>query len=181
MRRVLVLGSSGAGKSTFATRLGERTGLPVVHLDRMWWRPGWVESTDAEFDAALAGVLAQHAWILDGNYGRTLRTRLAVADTAVLLDVPRLVCLARVVRRRFRFGRGGRPSIAPGCPERITWEFVRWIWTYPSRRRGEVLGLLAEFERRGGRAAVLRSDAEVEAFLAGAGATKRVESGSTAL
>lgn len=165
MRRVLVLGSGGAGKSTFARALGERAGLPVVHLDRHWWRPGWVERSQQEFDADLEGLLACDAWVMDGNYGRTLAARLAVADTAVLLDVPRLTCLRRVLVRALRHRGRSRPDMTEGCPERVSWEFVEWIWTYPARRRPEVLAMLEEFERRGGRAAVLRKPAEVRAFL----------------
>jgi adenylate kinase family enzyme len=174
MRRVLVLGSGGAGKSTFAQALGERTGLPVVHLDRHWWRPGWVEAPKSEFDAEIATLLARDAWVMDGNYSRTLSVRLAAADTAVLLDVPRLTCLFRVIVRAMRHRGRSRPDMTPGCPERVTWEFVQWIWTYPARRRPEVLAMLAEFERRGGRVAVLRTAAETRAFLESAGReTKR--------
>lgn len=173
MRRVLVLGSGGAGKSTFARALGERTGLPVVHLDRIWWRPGWVEATEAEFDAEIAALTARDAWVMDGNYGRTLPVRLAAADTAVLLDVPRLTCLFRVALRAIRHRGRSRPDMTPGCPERVTWEFVRWIWTYPARRRPGVLAMLAEFERRGGRVAVLRTSAETRAFLESAGRERK--------
>ncbi len=164
MRRVLVIGSGGAGKSTFARALAERTGLPVVHLDRLFWRPGWVESPREEFDAALADVLAQKAWILDGNYDRTMDLRLARADTCVFLDLPRLACLRRVLGRRWRARGHARIDVIDGCPERVTWEFLRWIWTYPRLRRPAVLARLAEFERRGGRAVVLSSPAQVRGF-----------------
>ncbi len=173
MRRVLVLGSGGAGKSTFARALGERTGLPVVHLDRLWWRPGWVETPTEEFDADLAGVLARDAWVMDGNYGRTLPARLAVADTAVLLDVPRWTCLRRVILRAIRHRGRSRPDMTDGCPERVTWEFVRWIWTYPAQRRPGVLAMLAEFERRGGLVAVLRTSSEMRAFVESAGRERK--------
>lgn len=165
MRRVLVIGSGGAGKTTFAARLGERTGLPVIHLDRLYWRPGWTETPKEEWEELVRDVIARDTWILDGNYGGTLAKRLAAADTVVFLDVPRVVCIARVLRRRLRHAGRSRPDVTDGCPERITWEFLRWIWTYPARRRPGVLELLAQFESRGGRAAVLRSGREIEAFV----------------
>ena len=165
MRRVLVIGSGGAGKTTFAARLGERTGLPVIHLDRLYWRPGWAETPKDEWDAVVRDVISRDAWILDGNYGGTLATRLAAADTVVFLDVPRAVCIARVLLRRVRHAGRSRPDVTDGCPERITWEFLRWIWTYPARRRPGVLARLSEFERRGGRAVLLRDDREIATFV----------------
>jgi adenylate kinase family enzyme len=172
MRRVLVLGSGGAGKSTFARALGERTGLPVVHLDRHWWRPGWVESPKAEFEADVAELIARDAWVMDGNYAGTLPARLAAADTAVFLDVPRVTCLFRVIVRALRHRGRTRLDMPPDCPERLEWEFVQWIWTYPALRRPGVLAMLTDFERRGGRAAVLRTSAQARAFLEEAGPSR---------
>ena len=93
MRRVAIIGSSGAGKSTLARRLGERTGLPVVHLDEHFWRPGWVETSRGEWRAVQTALCAQDAWIMDGNYSGTLDVRLARADTVVFLDLPRRVTI----------------------------------------------------------------------------------------
>lgn len=164
MRRVLVIGSGGAGKSTFAARLADRTGLPLIHLDTLYWKPGWVESSREEWDATVERLVAGDRWILDGNYGRTLERRLAACDTVVLLETPRIVCLARVVLRRIRFRRRSRPDMTPGCPERLTWVFIRWIWDYPARRKPRILERLAAL-RPDQRAIVLRSPREAEAFL----------------
>lgn len=165
MRRVLVIGSGGAGKSTFAARLGARTGLPVFHLDALYWRPGWVSLPHDEFDAALDEVLAGERWIVDGNYSRTMERRFAACDTVVFLDVPRLVCLFRALKRRVRFHRRVRPDMAPGCEEKLDREFLGWIWTYPRRRRPKILRRLRELEG-GKRVAILRTAADVERFLA---------------
>lgn len=156
-RRVLVIGAGGAGKSTFARELGARTGLPVVHLDRMYWRPGWIESPKEEFRAALADVLAQPAWILDGNYSGTIAMRVAACDTIVWLDLPRVVCLAGVIERRVRHRGRARDDVGEGCPERLTWEFVRWIWDYPTRNAPKVEALLAHARDDGKRVVRLRS------------------------
>ena len=166
-RRILVIGSGGAGKSTLATRLGQRTGLPVVHLDALYWRPGWVATPNDEWDRAVAGLVGGEAWIMDGNYSRTLDQRLAACDTVLFLDLPRLTCLWRIVKRRLRFRQRTRPDMASGCEERLTWEFVRWVWAYPRRTRGKVLDKLRAAEAAGTRVVILRSDAEVERFLAG--------------
>src|SRR5215218_8542893 len=114
MRRVLVLGSGGAGKSTFAARLAERTGLPLIHLDAEYWRPGWTGSPKREWLEKVERLTGGDEWIMDGNYGGTLQKRLAAADTVIFLDLPRIVCLARVVRRRLRFHGRTRPDMTPG-------------------------------------------------------------------
>lgn len=111
--------------------------------------------------------MARDAWILDGNYGGTLDLRLAEADTVVLLDLPRWTCLRRTLLRTVRFRRHGRPDMAPGCPERLNVEylrFLRWIWTYPTRRRPHLLRRLEELPP-GKRVFRLRTDHEVEAFV----------------
>jgi len=165
MRRVLVIGAGGAGKSTFAVRLGERTGLPVVHLDREHWRPGWIEPAPDAWQATVARLIAGERWILDGNFGGTLDQRLAACDTVVFLDMPRAQCLWRVLRRRFRHRGRARPDMAPGCNEKLSLGFLWWIWTYPARRRPALLRRLQRL-RPGQVAVILRSDADVERFLA---------------
>lgn len=164
MKRVLVIGSGGAGKSTFATALAERTGLPLVHLDALFWRPGWVETPRPEWAETVQRVIAGDRWILDGNYGGTLPQRMAACDTVIFLDLPRLLCATRALRRWFRFRGGSRPDMAPGCPERPSLAFLWWIWTYPTRRRPEILRRLGEL-RSDQRAVILRSRREVSDYL----------------
>jgi adenylate kinase family enzyme len=136
MRRVAIIGSSGSGKSTLAHRLGRITGLPVVHIDALFWLPGWRERERAEFDGLLAEAVAADRWIIDGNYGRTMPDRLAAADTIVWLDLPRWVCLWRIVKRRIRYHNQSRPDLGGGCVEKIDREFLAWVWNYPTRSRG---------------------------------------------
>jgi len=164
MRKVLVIGSGGSGKSTFATRLAQHTGLPVIHLDAHFWKPGWVEPTHEEWDETVARLASGEAWIMDGNYGRTLEQRLAVCDTVIFLDRPRLLCLVRVIWRRIRYHRQARPDMGQDCPERLDWEFIRWIWNYPATHRSKILQRLAELPP-GQRAIVLRTQADIENFL----------------
>lgn len=164
MQRVLVVGPGGAGKSTFAVRLGQRTGLPVVHLDRVYWRAGWVEPERTAWDAEIARLVSGERWILDGNFGGTLERRIDACDTVVFLDFPRLLCLWRVLRRRLWHPARARADMAPGCHERLTLDFLWWIWTYPERRRPALLRRLRAL-RPGQRAVVLRSDAQAERFL----------------
>jgi adenylate kinase family enzyme len=99
MRRILLIGPGCSGKSTLAAQIGDITGLRVIHLDALYWRPGWIPTPEAEWRRTVASLAAEHEWVMDGNYGGTLDLRLAHCDTVVFLDVPRLVCISRVIRR----------------------------------------------------------------------------------
>jgi len=164
MRKVLVIGSSGAGKSVFSRQLAERTGLPLIHLDALYWKPGWVKTPRDEWVQTVDELLARDRWLIDGNYANTLDRRLAACDTVVFLDLPRTVCLWRAAKRRIRFRRRGRPDMTAGCSERLTSEFIRWIWQYPRKQRPRVLARLAAL-RPDQRAVVLCSTAEIDDFL----------------
>jgi adenylate kinase family enzyme len=164
MRRIAVLGSAGSGKSTLARQLGEVLGIPVVHMDALFWRPGWVEAPEEEWRALHDEAVKGDAWIIDGNYSRSWETRMPAADTLIFLDVPRRRCLWRVLRRRLQYARRTRPDIAPGCPEKVDWGFITWIWGFPGRSRTRILDLLERY--RGEKTViVLRSDRDVRRFL----------------
>jgi adenylate kinase family enzyme len=164
VRRVLVIGPGGSGKSTFARALAARTGLPLTHLDSLFWHPGWVATPDAEWDRTIAELIAREAWIIDGNYGRTLPTRLAACDTVFFFDMPALVCLWRVWRRSRAHRGRNRPDLPEGCPERLTWDFVWWILSYRRRRRPDILKRLAALPPDK-RAIVFRSSKQAQRYL----------------
>ena len=118
MQRIMIIGCGGSGKSTLARRLGEKTGIPVVHLDQIWWSPGnWKHLEREEFDVLLAKELEKPRWILDGNYNRTLELRLEWADTVIWLDYPRIVCLWGWIGRVLKNWGHAREDMAPGCSE----------------------------------------------------------------
>lgn len=164
MKRVLVIGSGGAGKSTFARRLGERLRLPVIHLDRLYWQPGWVEPPKDEWRRQVEELCAEEFWIMDGNYSGTLDVRLAACDTAIFLDLPRVLCVWRVLKRTLMYRYRRRPDMAEGCREKLNVEFLLWVWNYRKRSRPKVLKRLAEHVD-GKEIYILRSAAEVERFL----------------
>lgn len=168
MRRILVIGSGGAGKSTLSRRLGERLGLEVLHLDAFFWRPGWVETPKDEWRRTVEGLCARESWVMDGNFSGTLDVRLAACDTVVFLDLPRAVCLWRVLKRLVMYRNRRRPDMAEGCGEKLDPKFLHWVWTFPSTSRRKILARLDE-AGAGKRVERLRSDAEVERFLAEVG------------
>ena len=124
-KRILILGCGGAGKSTLARRLGAATGLPVVHLDGLYWQPGWVAMERAAWRRTVENEIAKDAWIIDGNFGSSLELRLSRAQAAVYLDYSRAVCLAGVLRRVWTTHGRVRPDMGAGCPERFDLSFLR--------------------------------------------------------
>jgi adenylate kinase family enzyme len=133
MRRILIIGSPGAGKSTLSRRLAERLDLPLIHLDREYFGPGWTETGREVWRQRAGELAARPAWVMDGNYSSTFDLRVPRATDIVWLDVPRWKCLLRVCFRVIRHWGEARPDVGPGCPERFDWSFMRWIWNYRKR------------------------------------------------
>lgn len=128
MRRVLVIGSPGAGKSTFARKLRSATGLPLYYLDMLWHRPDRTNVSEAEFDAALGAVLGTDRWIVDGNYLRTLERRLQACDTVFLFDIPAALCMEGAASRV-----GTPREDIPWVEEDFDEEFRRQIEEFPQK------------------------------------------------
>jgi adenylate kinase family enzyme len=165
MKKVLVIGPGGAGKSTFSKRLGLILNIEVTHLDVLYWKPGWVETAKPVWKNIVAELVQQDTWIIDGNYSGTLDIRVEACDTVIFLDVARLVCIWRVLKRMMTYRSGGRPDMAEGCHERFNLEFLRWVWNYRKRTGPKVLKLLNE-SSPAKRVILLRTEAEIESFLA---------------
>ena len=114
MQRVLVIGSGGSGKSTVAARLGELLNLEVNHLDKLYWRAGWVEPETDEWIKIVTDLIERDSWVIDGNYSGTLDLRLQKCDTIVFLDLPRLLCVWRIIKRFLIYRQRTRPDVAEG-------------------------------------------------------------------
>jgi adenylate kinase family enzyme len=162
VRRVLVIGSPGSGKSTFATELARRTGLPLIHLDQQYWNSGWVETPRADWETKVAKLIAGDRWIIDGNYGGSLALRLTRADTVIDLEFPAWVCLWRILRRLATSRGRVRPDMAQGCPEQLNLEFLIYTAAFPLTARKRLLTKMSRFN---GRIVRLRSSADVRKFL----------------
>ena len=164
MKRVLIIGSAGAGKTTLARRIGTLLDLPVIHLDRHFWNPGWVETPRDEWTRKVDGLVAGERWVMDGNYGGTIEVRARAADTILLLDYSRLLCLRRVLGRWWSHRGRQRPDLPEGCPETIDAQFLAWIWNYRRRSRPRILDALERFGE-GRRIEILSNPGEAEALL----------------
>ncbi len=164
MQRVLVIGISGAGKSTFSRTLAGRTGLPIIHLDKEFWRPGWVQTPRPDWRARVEELAAGERWIMDGNYDSSLDLRLPRADMIMWFDYPTLKCVQRALWRAATTYGQVRADMAPGCPERFDLEFLRYIWTFNRKQRPRVVTALAQFGRHLD-PVVFRRDAEVAQFM----------------
>ena len=163
MERILIIGCGGAGKSTLARQLGNLTGLPVVHLDKLFWHPGWVESTKEEIDAKITAALDEPQWIMDGNYNRTLPMRIQKCDTVIYLDFSRFACLLGVAKRVLTTYGTVLPDMAEGCPERFDLDFLKWVWNFNKNKREQYYRLLNEAE--GVETIVLKNRRAVRKFL----------------
>ena len=148
MERIMIIGCGGAGKSTLARVLGEKTGLPVVHLDKLFWRPGWENITREEFDRLHREALAGEKWIMDGNFDRTMAERMDSCDTVIYLDFSRVTCLLGVVRRILTTYGKVRPDMGEGCPERFDWEFLQWVWNFNKNKREKICRLLEQHPQK---------------------------------
>jgi len=150
-RRVVVTGLAGAGKSTFSRALSAKTGLPLIHLDLHFWKPGWVEPSDDEWREKQRGLLAGDAWIADGNYHATLDLRLERADTVVFLDTPWWTCARRAFVRGLRRPPG---TVMPdGCDDsawrrlRDEWGIVWRVWRGRRSERERELTIVSQHGR----------------------------------
>ncbi len=149
MQKILIIGSSGAGKSTFALRLHKLTGIETIHLDKVYWQPNWVETPKDEWEKTIENLVKKDSWIMDGNYSGTLEIRIYFCDTVIFLDLPRTTCVRRVIKRSLFYKGSSRPDMAEGCAEKIDLEFLKflkWIWDYPKRSKPKVEELLKQFK-----------------------------------
>lgn len=164
MERIMIIGCGGSGKSTLARELGEKTGLPVVHLDQIWWAPGnWEHLEREDFDRRLLEEMDKPRWILDGNFNRTMELRLEKCDTVIYLDYSRWVCLFSWIKRVVTNWGKARADMAPGCAEWFDPEMAGWIWNFNKKNRKRYHDLLAQ--QKGKTIRIFKNRRQLKAFL----------------
>ena len=142
-QKILVLGCSGSGKSTFAKILAERTGLPLFHLDNLWWKADRTHISREEFDQKLREILKEEQWILDGDYSRTYETRIRACDTIFVLDYPEEVCRNGIEERV-----GTKRSDIPWIEEQLDPELVELVTNYRTENRPKLFALLDRYPKK---------------------------------
>jgi adenylate kinase family enzyme len=166
MKKILVIGNSGSGKTTFAKELAEKTGLPLVHLDKIFWCGEWAHISRDEFDSILKKELQKNEWIIDGDFSRTLPHRLKCADTVFYLDLPTITCLwGATVRVLKNFGKT-RFDMGGNCPERFDKHKInlyKAIISYNKLRRTECYKMLSE--QRNIKIIIFKSRRQINSFL----------------
>lgn len=168
LERVVIMGCSSSGKSTLARAIGAKLGLPVIHLDALYWNPGWQECPTPEFHRRVEEAHCGDRWVSEGNYStKTWDIRLPRADLVIRLRQPRMKCMRRMVMRTLtQYGRT-RADLGPGNPERFdagTWTLAKFIWDY-EKKLPAYDQALATFNL-GDRFIELHGDAAVREFLA---------------
>ena len=140
MKKIIVIGCPGAGKSTFSRALADVTGIELYHLDLIWHKPDRTNIPRDEFDAKLNDIMAKESWIIDGNYGRTLEMRLKKCDTVFLLDFPLEVCLTGAMSRV-----GKKRDDMPWIEEELSDDFKQWIMDFPEKQLPMIHDLLDKY------------------------------------
>lgn len=165
MKKVMIIGCGGAGKSTLSKRIGEKLQLPVIHLDQAYWKPNWEDRDKVEWAKIVTTLADQKAWVLDGNYGGTIDIRLQRADTVIFMDRSRWLCVYRVLKRWWQTRGRTRPDMAPGCEERFSFQFLHYVFFYNKTRRPGILKKLTQLSAHQ-LVFRLRTEREIEHFIA---------------
>ncbi|MCM3627389.1 DNA topology modulation protein [Paenibacillus glycanilyticus] len=173
MKKIAIIGSGGAGKSTLARKLGKLLDQEVSHLDAMFWKANWVSVPKEEQIRVQSELVQQDKWIIDGNYGGTMDIRLHAADTIVYLDFPRLLCMYRAVKRAIQYRNRARPDMGPDCREKVDLPFLKWIWEYPKTRKPEILSKIQQLSGEK-QVIILKSPGEADRFLKRLGKDKEI-------
>lgn len=164
MKKVMVIGCCGAGKSTFSKRLHSITNLYLIHLDKYYWKSNWEETNSDEWESIVKKLCVRDNWIMDGNYGRTMDIRFAEADTIIFLDYSTLKCLWRITKRTIQYRKKERSDMTKGCKERFDFNFYHYVATYNIRRRKSLINKLNSFSERK-KVIILRNDIQANQFL----------------
>ena len=159
MKKIIVIGCSGSGKTTFAEKLRDKIGIELFYLDAIWHRPDRTHVSREEYDARLSEILALDSWIIDGNYSRTIETRMAACDTVLLFDLPVEVCLEGAISRL-----GKARYDMPWIDTELDPKLKRDIEEFPSKNLPAIYALIDKYSDKN--ITVFKSREEADEFLA---------------
>ena len=147
MNKIIIIGCCGAGKTYLSVALGNRLNIPVHHLDKMYWKPNWVESDMQEFQSKQDKIFDESQWIIDGNYGKTMDARIKHADTIIFLDLPTHTCLISIIKRFFKFKNKTRPDMGGENNEQLTFEFLLYALSFKKTHRPKIIRKLENIDQ----------------------------------
>jgi adenylate kinase family enzyme len=164
MKRVIVVGSPGSGKSTFSKKLGSMTGLPIVHLDYYHLQSQHNYRADtASWNLKVIELIKPDKWIMDGNYGATFPERFKSADTIVFFDIPRRICLYRILKRYFYYQNRKRDEMPDDWVEKLDPEFLKYVWHFSRRSKPKILDQIKNNKNEN--VIIFKKSKEVEYYL----------------
>lgn len=167
IQRIAIIGNAGSGKSTLAQELHKITHLPVYHLDQYFWGPNWAHPNIDEYKKVHDALCDKEQWIIDGMNLKLLDYRAQRAEVIIFLDFPRYVCFWRIFKRMFQYYGKSAPTSAQGCPERFSWDFIKflkWVWDFKNKQLKRAKILLDKYASEK-RIYVFTSQKEVDIFL----------------
>lgn len=165
-KRIIIIGSCGSGKSTLAVKLNKITNIPVIHLDKEYWNPGWKETPQEQWHEKQYQLLGKSdCWIADGNFQGSLDIRLNMTDTVIFLDYNRYICLYRAFKRWLTNYGKTRKDMADGCIEKMDIAFFKYIWRFPLDSRYKIINKLKEYHNVN--KIILKNPKETEKFING--------------
>ncbi|ARJ92481.1 ATP-binding cassette domain-containing protein [Listeria monocytogenes] len=141
--KVLIIGPNGAGKSTFATELGKHYDFEVCHLDKLFWQENWKAVAKADFEDKVDNIMSsKKKCIIDGDYFFNLEKRLEHADLVIWIKIPVFLCVANIIKRRFKYMTNVRPDVTEGCDEKLNLSFLLYALKYNKRSGKQTKELL---------------------------------------
>ncbi|EMB0337606.1 AAA family ATPase [Listeria monocytogenes] len=141
--KVLIIGPNGAGKSTFATELGKHYDFEVCHLDKLFWQENWNAVAKADFEDKVDNIMSsKKKYIIDGDYFFNLEKRLEHTDLVIWIKIPLFLCVANIIKRRFKYMTNVRPDVTEGCDEKLNLSFLLYALKYNKRSGKQTKELL---------------------------------------
>jgi adenylate kinase family enzyme len=151
MKRVLLIGSGGAGKSTLARKMSKQLNITAFHLDKLLWKPNWQMTPKPEQAIIVNNLVRQDI-------------RVTAADTIVFLDRSRFVCIYQVFKRLLQYRGTSRPDMQDDCPEKIDWDFLKWIWQFPNKQKVIIMNMFETIDQSKN-IVILKNKKQIEKFF----------------
>jgi adenylate kinase family enzyme len=142
MERVIIIGSNGAGKSTFSYELSAKTKLPLIHIDKIYWRSCWEVTPREEFESIVLYESKKYNWIIEGNNIRSLDQRLQYADTVIWFEYPPILCVINILKREFKYRNKVRPDMPDECISKLKINFLNDVWKFNKKNHDKIELLL---------------------------------------